>query len=87
MTAGRIWFYVLTFDLCPEGAEINVIARCTSEEKARAFRVTRRLSPAKALVRSAAVKLPPGRYSGKSFDEEAGVRAGKLVRCFLAVDG
>lgn len=87
MTAGRIWFYVLTFDLGAEGAEINVIARCTSEEKARAFRVTRRLSPAKALVRSAPLKLAPGRYSGKSFDEEAGVRAGKLVRCFLAVDG
>lgn len=87
MSAGRIWWYVLTFGLCPEGAEINVLARCTTEEKARAFRVTRRLSPAKALVRSAAVKLPPGRYTGKSLDEEAGVRAGTLVRCFLAVDG
>lgn len=87
MTAGRIWWYVVTFDLAAEGAVIEIVARCTSEEKARAYRVARRLSPSRALVRSVDTKIAPGRYSGRTLDEEIGLRAGRLVRCFLAVDG
>jgi hypothetical protein len=83
---GRIWYYVLRLDLSEAGARIEVLARFTTEEKAQAFRVHRRLAPSVALVRAAAVKIAPGVYTGKTFDEEAAVRTGALVRCFLAVD-
>lgn len=86
MVTARAWFYVLRFELGAEGVELSILARCTSAEKARAFRVQRRLPAASVLVRPAPVKLAPGRYTGRSLDEAAGLSTGRLVRCFAAVD-
>lgn len=81
----KIWHYVLRIELSEAGARIEVVSRFTTEAKAQAFRVHRRLAPSVALVRAAAVKIAPGIYTGKTFDEEIAVRTGGLVRCFLGL--